>query len=92
MHANQFADANWIPPPRKTLESREHLRKIFAQDFAIAANFLRRSDFAEGVRALLIDKDNAPNWTAAADSEAVAKMFAQTKASEHFARRLSEVE
>ena len=31
-------------------------------DYAAAMRIMRYGDFAEGVRALLIDKDNAPNW------------------------------
>ena len=32
-------------------------------DFHIALNMIRRPDFVEGVRALLVDKDNAPKWS-----------------------------
>ena len=32
------------------------------QDFRIASRLMRQKDFPEGVRALLIDKDNAPQW------------------------------
>lgn len=32
------------------------------QDFRIASRMIRHPDFIEGVRALLIDKDNAPAW------------------------------
>ena len=31
-------------------------------DFQLACNMMRRSDFSEGVRAVLIDKDNNPIW------------------------------
>ena len=33
------------------------------QEYAVAARVVQRNDFVEGVRALLIDKDNAPRWT-----------------------------
>jgi enoyl-CoA hydratase len=33
-----------------------------AQEYAVAARIVQRPDFAEGVRALLIDKDNQPRW------------------------------
>jgi enoyl-CoA hydratase len=35
------------------------------QEYAVAAHVVQRPDFAEGVRALLIDKDNAPRWNPA---------------------------
>lgn len=35
------------------------------QEFAVAARVVMRPDFAEGVRALLIDKDNKPTWNPA---------------------------
>lgn len=34
-------------------------------EFGIVAHMFRHPDFAEGVRALLIDKDNAPRWNPA---------------------------
>lgn len=36
-----------------------------AQEYAIAARVVQMPDFLEGVRAVIIDKDNAPRWTAA---------------------------
>ncbi len=32
------------------------------QEYAVAAKVVQRPDFAEGVRAVLIDKDNSPRW------------------------------
>jgi enoyl-CoA hydratase len=32
------------------------------QEYVVAAHIVQRPDFAEGVRAVLIDKDNAPRW------------------------------
>ncbi len=38
------------------------LEKVFAQELSLATNVVRYPEFSEGVRALLIDKDNAPKW------------------------------
>jgi enoyl-CoA hydratase len=35
------------------------------QEFAVATRVVQRADFAEGVRAVIVDKDNAPRWSAA---------------------------
>lgn len=39
------------------------LEAVLAQDLALGAAMIRRTDFREGVRALLIDKDGAPQWS-----------------------------
>lgn len=36
------------------------------QEFAVASRVVQRHDFIEGVRALIVDKDNAPKWNPAA--------------------------
>ncbi|MBC9033565.1 enoyl-CoA hydratase/isomerase family protein [Sphingomonas sp. JC676] len=36
------------------------------QEFAVASRVVQRPDFAEGVRAVIVDKDNAPRWSPAA--------------------------
>ena len=39
------------------------LRDVMVQDLRVSSRFLKEgSDFYEGVRAVIIDKDNAPNW------------------------------
>ncbi|AQU87645.1 enoyl-CoA hydratase [Komagataeibacter nataicola] len=39
------------------------LDHVLEQEFQLISQLLRRPDFAEGVRARLIDKDNAPRWS-----------------------------
>ena len=39
-----------------------NLKEMFMQELVIAVQCSRHPDFAEGVRALLIDKDNTPRW------------------------------
>jgi len=41
------------------------LRQTFEIDYRLACRFLTRPDFAEGVRAVVIDKVNAPRWSPA---------------------------
>lgn len=38
------------------------IAETFKREHQIAAKFMRHPDFNEGVRALLVDKDNAPKW------------------------------
>lgn len=39
------------------------------QEFAVASKVVQRHDFIEGVRAVIIDKDNAPRWNPATPGE-----------------------
>jgi enoyl-CoA hydratase len=57
--------------PTSLLVTHEMLRRArdldlpacLAMDTALARSMTAHPDFAEGVRALLVDKDNAPRWT-----------------------------
>jgi enoyl-CoA hydratase len=44
---------------------RYSLRDALAIDFRIAQRFMERDDYFEGVRAVLVDRDNAPAWVPA---------------------------
>jgi enoyl-CoA hydratase len=39
------------------------LDDVLAQDLVLATYFVHHADFAEGVRAQLIDKDRTPHWS-----------------------------
>ena len=56
------------------------LRECLRLEFRVVARFMQRGDFYEGVRALLLDKDQAPAWEpptlAAVTPDAVAAFFA----------------
>ena len=41
----------------------DSMTEALQMDFQIACKMMRRSDFSEGVRAILIDKDNSPVWS-----------------------------
>ncbi len=40
-----------------------NLRKALQMEYGVVCNLLRREDFYEGVRAVLIDKDKSPQWS-----------------------------
>jgi enoyl-CoA hydratase/carnithine racemase len=48
------------------------IRETLKRDYRLACRFLEGRDFAEGVRALLIDKDKSPVWRPATISEVTA--------------------
>lgn len=56
------------------------LAEVFRLELVVALQCCAHPDFAEGVRALLIDKDNAPKWTPATLAEVTLEWVA-----EHFA-------
>ncbi len=48
---------------RQLLETRHSsLKEVFQAELQLATNIVRHPEFAEGVRALLIDKDRQPDW------------------------------
>lgn len=42
--------------------ARQSLPEVFRQELTVSVQCARHPDFHEGVRALLIDKDNSPHW------------------------------
>ncbi len=48
----------------RQLREQRHasLREVFQSEIRLATNIVRHPEFAEGVRALLIDKDRKPEW------------------------------
>lgn len=59
-HGSPLA-AMWI---QRQLQSQRHasLREVFQSEIQLVTNIVRHPEFAEGVRALLIDKDRNPAW------------------------------
>jgi len=59
-HGSRLA-ACWIH--RQLWETRHaSLREVFQAEIQLVTNIVRHPEFAEGVRALLIDKDRNPGW------------------------------
>jgi enoyl-CoA hydratase len=65
-------------------------------EYALAGRVVRTHDFREGVRALLIDKDNQPQWDPPAPDgvtdEMLDELFAPLPASEQWTPFLETVE
>lgn len=63
------------------------LADVFRMEYAMSLNCCRHPEFAEGVRARLIDKDNRPRWhwpdVAAVPAAAIEAHFAPTWEGEH---------
>ena len=53
--------------------------RVLERDLALARYLTVRGDFAEGVRSVLVDKDNAPNWSPASaldvDRDSIARVL-----------------
>ena len=54
----------YLPPLRLLAEGRQMVdfAAEMAQEYAVGIRVVVRHDFLEGVRAVIIDKDNAPVW------------------------------
>lgn len=61
LHGSSLA-ASWI---FRQLKETQHasLEEVFRSELRLGTNIMRHPEFAEGVRALLIDKDRKPAWT-----------------------------
>ena len=48
----------------------ESLKEALAIEYRVATRMIRQHDFREGVRAVIIDKDNSPRWQPGTPAEA----------------------
>lgn len=57
--------------------ARLSLAEVFREELVISTQCARHPDFIEGVRALLVDKDNAPQWQPATLAEVTEEWLAE---------------
>jgi enoyl-CoA hydratase len=57
---------------------------VMRMEYRVACRVGAQPDFIEGVRAVVIDKDNAPHWTADASDAAIDKVFARLPADQEW--------
>ena len=60
---------------RQFATSRADFAEAMALEYSLAARMIMRTDFAEGVRAVLVDKDNATRWNPAAPEDVTEEML-----------------
>lgn len=60
---------------RQFATNRADFAEEMALEYRLAVRMMMRPDFAEGVRAVLIDKDNTPHWNPAAAQDVTDQML-----------------
>ena len=72
-HGSPLA-ALWI---NRQLQDTRHasLKEVFQAEIQLVTNIVRHPEFAEGVRALLIDKDRKPSWQYTASRDVPAQVL-----------------
>ncbi len=72
-HGSPLA-ALWI---NRQLQDTRHasLKEVFQAELQLVTNIVRHPEFAEGVRALLIDKDRKPSWQYTASRDVPAQVL-----------------
>lgn len=72
---NQKRFLNGSPTSKRAFFEAYHrhqrlsLQEVFISEWEMAIRFSKETEFAEGVRAVLIDKDNSPRWNPSSEEE-----------------------